>query len=58
MKHARLDKSVAMIEQGVAGGTCLNVGCIPSKTLLAAAAIRFSALQKKFSGIDTSAASC
>ncbi|AVL16927.1 Mercuric reductase [Enterobacter hormaechei] len=52
----RLDKSVAMIEQGVAGGTCLNVGCIPSKTLLAAAAIRFSALQKKFSGIDTSAA--
>lgn len=50
----RLGKSVAMIEHGTAGGTCLNVGCVPSKTLLAAAATRFSAQQRKFSGIETS----
>lgn len=29
--------SVAMIDRGPAGGTCLNSGCIPSKLLIAAA---------------------
>jgi mercuric reductase len=29
-----LGKSVLMVEQGTTGGTCVNVGCIPSKTLL------------------------
>lgn len=29
---------VAVIEKGPAGGTCLNVGCIPSKALIASAA--------------------
>jgi pyruvate/2-oxoglutarate dehydrogenase complex dihydrolipoamide dehydrogenase (E3) component len=29
--------SVVMIERGTTGGTCVNVGCIPSKALLAAA---------------------
>ena len=51
----RLDKTVAMIEQGLAGGTCLNVGCVPSKTLLAAASARMSAAHGKFPGIATSA---
>ncbi len=27
---------VVMVEQGVPGGTCVNVGCVPSKALLAA----------------------
>ncbi|MGD8149350.1 FAD-dependent oxidoreductase, partial [Ornithinimicrobium sp. Y1694] len=30
-------KSVLLVEHGPLGGTCLNVGCIPSKSLLAAA---------------------
>jgi pyruvate/2-oxoglutarate dehydrogenase complex dihydrolipoamide dehydrogenase (E3) component len=30
---------VAMIEQGMIGGTCINVGCIPTKTLAASAAV-------------------
>lgn len=30
-----LDKRVLIVEQGTTGGTCVNVGCIPSKTLLA-----------------------
>ncbi len=33
----RRELRVVMIERGVVGGTCVNVGCIPSKALLAAA---------------------
>lgn len=29
-----LGRSVLMVERGVTGGTCVNVGCIPSKALL------------------------
>ena len=31
---AELGKKVALIEADFLGGTCLNRGCIPSKTLL------------------------
>lgn len=31
IKAAQLGKSVALIEQGRLGGTCLNVGCVPTK---------------------------
>lgn len=31
---AHLGAKVALIEKGLAGGTCLNYGCIPKKTLL------------------------
>ena len=37
LKAAQLGASVAIVEQGLIGGTCLNVGCIPSKALLASA---------------------
>ncbi len=33
------DLSVALVEPGLLGGTCLNVGCIPSKMLIAPADI-------------------
>ena len=33
------DKTVAICEQGVFGGTCLNVGCIPTKMFVYAADI-------------------
>lgn len=36
---ARNGLQVAVIEQGEAGGTCLNEGCIPTKTLAAGAAL-------------------
>ncbi len=36
-------KSVVMIERGTVGGTCVNVGCVPSKALLAAAEARHGA---------------
>jgi len=37
LKAAQMGASVAIVEQGHIGGTCLNVGCIPSKALLASA---------------------
>lgn len=38
-----LGSSVVMIERGTVGGTCVNVGCVPSKALLAAAEARHGA---------------
>ncbi|GAA4756081.1 mercury(II) reductase [Modestobacter marinus] len=54
--HARAQgKNVVLIERGVVGGTCLNVGCVPSKTLLAASGQREHALHNPFPGVPTSA---
>lgn len=46
-------KTVVLIEQAALGGTCVNVGCVPSKTLLAGA--RHGALGNPFLGAPTSA---
>ncbi len=46
---------VVMVERGTVGGTCVNVGCIPSKALLAAAEARHSAAEAPFPGITTTA---
>ncbi|MBC7374892.1 MAG: FAD-dependent oxidoreductase, partial [Frankiales bacterium] len=54
--HARSEgKSVVLVERGVIGGTCLNVGCVPSKALLAASGQRENALHSAFPGAPTSA---
>ena len=50
-----LGMRVVMIERGTLGGTCVNVGCIPSKSLLAAAESRRRAADSRFPGISTSA---
>ena len=34
IRGAQLGLKVACVEKNYVGGTCLNVGCIPSKTLL------------------------
>ncbi|MCI0381661.1 MAG: dihydrolipoyl dehydrogenase [Chlamydiae bacterium] len=39
IKAAQSGKAVCLIEKKDLGGTCLNVGCIPTKTLLANASI-------------------
>lgn len=50
-------KQVLLVEHGPLGGTCLNVGCVPSKNLLAAAAHRHRALDNRsFPMVPTSAA--
>ena len=46
---------VVMIERGTIGGTCANVGCVPSKTLLRAGEIYHLAGHHPFAGIATSA---
>lgn len=38
-----LGKRVVMVERDTVGGTCVNVGCVPSKALLAAAEARHAA---------------
>jgi mercuric reductase len=53
----RRDLRVAMIERETIGGTCVNVGCIPSKALLAAAEARHRAAANRFPGITTEAGS-
>ena len=37
IRAAQLGASVALVEKEELGGTCLNWGCIPTKTLLASA---------------------
>jgi mercuric reductase len=47
--------NVALVERGALGGTCVNVGCVPSKTLLAAAGARHAASTNPFGGVPTAA---
>lgn len=44
-----------MIERGTVGGTCVNIGCVPSKTLLRAGEINHLAKVNLFTGLQTSA---
>ncbi len=48
-----LDKQVALVNAGTIGGTCVNVGCVPSKTLIRAAGAWHSAGHHPFKGIHT-----
>jgi mercuric reductase len=48
-----LDKRVALVNAGTIGGTCVNVGCVPSKTLIRAAGVWHSAGHHPFKGIHT-----
>jgi mycothione reductase len=46
------DKKVAICEQGVFGGTCLNVGCIPTKMFVYAAEVAQSVRNSARYGVD------
>ena len=39
IRLAQLGEQVTVVEKGELGGTCLNVGCIPSKALIAAGSL-------------------
>ncbi|YAL82513.1 mycothione reductase [Dermacoccaceae bacterium W4C1] len=45
-------KRVAVIEENLFGGTCLNVGCIPTKMFVYAAEVAISARQSAKYGVD------
>src|SRR5271154_4550628 len=42
-RFAKAGKSVAIIERHLVGGTCVNVGCTPTKTLIASARVAYDA---------------
>ena len=62
LRAAQLGLDVVLIEQGKLGGTCLHVGCIPTKALLHSAEIADAAregeqfgVKSTFDGIDMNA---
>ncbi|HSB46461.1 MAG TPA: dihydrolipoyl dehydrogenase [Candidatus Bilamarchaeum sp.] len=54
IRAAQLGKEVMLIEKGTIGGTCTNVGCIPSKAMIHAADVKHEAETSaaKSMGID------
>lgn len=51
IRAAQLGQKVTIVEKGSLGGVCLNVGCIPSKALIAASQRYESALNSEDIGI-------
>ncbi len=53
IKGAELGFKVALVEAGVIGGTCVNVGCVPSKTLIRSIELYHLSGQHRFRGVHT-----
>jgi dihydrolipoamide dehydrogenase len=53
LRSAELGLSVALVEKGKLGGTCLHMGCIPTKALLHAAEVADSARDGEQFGVKT-----
>jgi len=51
LRAAREGARVTMVEEGTLGGTCVNVGCVPSKILVRAAAVAHTMERHPFAGI-------
>ncbi len=51
IRAAELGYSALMVERGTVGGTCVNVGCVPSKTLLRTAEAYHRAFHSPFAGV-------
>ena len=54
IRAAELGARVAMVEGGTLGGTCVNVGCVPSKTLIRAAEAQHRRGHHGFKGVPVS----
>lgn len=52
IKASELGKKVGIIEEKIIGGTCVNVGCVPSKTLIRAAETKHRIENSAFNGIE------
>lgn len=55
LEAASRGAKAAVVEDGVLGGTCVNVGCVPSKALLRAAEAFYMAKYHGFAGLETRA---
>lgn len=53
IEASRLEARVVLIERATVGGTCVNIGCVPSKALLAAAHTYHHAATHPFAGLPT-----
>ncbi len=53
IRAAQLGQKVTVVDKGVVGGTCLNVGCIPSKALIQAGHLADHARGTENLGITT-----
>ena len=53
IKGAELGYKVALVEAGTIGGTCVNVGCVPSKALIRAMEQYHLAGESRFKGVNT-----
>ncbi|MCI0550203.1 MAG: mercury(II) reductase [Anaerolineae bacterium] len=53
IKGAELGFNVALVEGSTIGGTCVNVGCVPSKTLIRSVELYHLAGQHRFRGVQT-----
>ena len=51
IKAAELGARVAIVEKGTIGGTCVNIGCVPSKTLIKAAELCYHSAYPRFEGL-------
>lgn len=51
IKAAELGAKVAIVERGTIGGTCVNIGCVPSKTLIKAAELCYHSAYPQFEGL-------
>lgn len=54
IRAAERGARVALINDGMIGGTCVNVGCVPSKTLIRAAEARYVGAKHPFEGVPRS----
>jgi dihydrolipoamide dehydrogenase len=52
IRLAQLGQKVTVVEKAELGGTCLNVGCIPSKALIAAGSLMNKAREAAHMGIE------
>jgi len=53
IKASELGKKFAILENGTIGGTCVNVGCVPSKHLLHVGDVYYYSKNHGFRGIKT-----
>jgi pyruvate/2-oxoglutarate dehydrogenase complex dihydrolipoamide dehydrogenase (E3) component len=52
IRLAKAGRKVAIIERGLFGGTCVNTGCIPTKTLVASARVAYMARRATEFGVN------
>lgn len=54
IKAWELGAGVTIVEHSTIGGTCVNIGCVPTKTLIRAAQTYYQSFHHNFEGINAS----